>query len=98
LFRRYDHSAASIYLYAPLVAPVERTFEIWFDGQYRIEPVSGSAVIDDRDAVNGTVMHLQRGMHENASSGPVRLRLIPDEAADPAMQASRSLFGGVYDY
>jgi hypothetical protein len=43
-------------------------------------------------------MHLQRGMHENASSGPVRLRLIPDEAADPAMQASRSLFGGVYDY
>jgi hypothetical protein len=99
LFRRYDHWSASIFLYAPLVAPGERTFEIWFDGQYRIEPVSGSTVIDGRDAANGVLVRLQRGIHQNASSGPVRLRLIPDSVhADPAMQNSRALFAGVYDY
>ena len=101
LLRRYDHWSASVFLYAPLVASDERTFDIWFDGQYRVEPASGRAVIDDRDVASGTLISLQRGVHRNGSSAEVRLRLIPntDEARlDPAMQASRSLFAGVYDY
>ena len=38
LARRFDHFSASVYLYAPLVSPAETTFDIWFDGEYRIEP------------------------------------------------------------
>ena len=101
LLRRYDHWSASVYLYAPLVAPEERTFDVWFDGHYRIEPAAGSAVIDDHDAPSGTSIRLQRGIHRNGSSAEVRLRLMPDAGEgwpDPAMQASRSLFAGVYDY
>jgi hypothetical protein len=101
LLRRFDHSSASVYLYAPLVAQDEQTFDIWFGGQYRIEPLGGKAVIDGLDAPSGGLLWLSAGAHRNGSAVAVRLRLIPADAAahtDLAMQVSRALFAGVYDY
>lgn len=101
LARRFDPFSASVYLYAPLVTPDERTFDIWFDGEYRVEPLSGVAVIDDHLAAGGTMLPLQRGVHRNGSAVPVRLRLVPEDAdarTDPSMKKMRSLFAGVYDY
>jgi hypothetical protein len=101
LLRRFDHWSASVYLYAPLVAPNEPTFDVWFGGQYRIEPLAGTAVIDGHAVPSGTVLWLQRGVHRNDSAVPIRVRLIPPDAdarPDAAMQRTRSLFAGVYDY
>ncbi len=101
LLRRFDPWSASVYLYAPLLAPDESTFDIWFDGQYRVEPQAGSAVIDGHAVPSGTALWLQRGVHRNDSAVPIRVRLIPPDAearTDAAMQQTRSLFAGVYDY
>jgi hypothetical protein len=101
LLRRFDHWSASVYLYAPLVMPDERTFDIWFDGQYRIEPIGDGAVIDGQRVASGTVVALQRGSHHNGSLVPILVRLIPksfDARTDPGMKDARPLFAGVYDY
>jgi hypothetical protein len=92
---------SSIDGYAPLIQPDEQTFELWFDGNYRVEPVEREAVIDGRRAVDGTMMTLRRGYHCNASTGAVRLRFIPQgfaSHADPAMKKKRSMFANVYNY
>ncbi len=101
LLRRFDHWSASVYLYAPLVSPDEQTFDIWFDGPYRVEALAGGAVIDGESVRNGTVLSLSSGVHHNDSGGPIRLHMMPrdvDALVDASMQETRSLFAGVYDY
>jgi hypothetical protein len=101
LARRFDPFSASVNLYAPLVGPDEREFEVWFDGRYQIETETGGAVIDGQPVAAGMTLELPRGGHHNDSTTPVRLRLVPDgiEARlDPAMLKYRPMFEGVYDY
>jgi len=98
---RFDYLWSSVRGYAPLVNPTEPEFEIWFDGDYRIESADGTAVINGSSVEPGTMLTLPRGRHRNASRGPVRLRLHPrgfEAHADPQMQRRRALFTGVYDY
>ncbi len=99
--RRFDHFSASLSLYAPLVSASESTFDIWFDGEYRVEPDRGEAMIDGRLLSRGTTLFLQRGVHRNGSSNAVRLRLVPanlEARLDPAMEKMAPMFAGVYDY
>ena len=101
LARRFDHFSASVYLYSPVVSPSESTFDLWFDGEYRVEPDRGEAAIDGHMLSSGTMLFLQRGVHRNGSADAVRLRLIPanlDARLDPAMDKMRPMFAGVYDY
>lgn len=92
---------SSVEGYAPLVGVNQRDFELWFDGDYLVEPASGSAVIDGATVPVGTRLTLARGQHRNDSAAPVRLRLQPRDFAahaDPAMQRRRLMFSRAYDY
>jgi len=98
---RFDFLWSSVRGYAPLVNTNEREFEIWFDGDYRVDTPEGLAVINGSRVEPGTTLTLQRGRHRNESTGPVRLRLHPpgfEDHADPQMQRRQALFTGVYDY
>jgi hypothetical protein len=101
LATRFDLLWSSVSGYAPLVATHERQFDLWFDGEYRVEPESGDAVIDGIRYAAGTLITLPRGLHRNESAAPVRLRLEPRDLAsrrDPAMQSRRLMFVRAYDY
>jgi hypothetical protein len=50
LATRFDPLWSSVDGYAPLVGPEEHRFEVWFDGEYRVEPTDGDAVIDGKPA------------------------------------------------
>ena len=92
---------SSIKGYAPLVTEHEREFDLWFDGEYRVEPASGDAVIDGVRYAPGRLVTLPRGLHRNESASPIRLRLLPPalpSLADPAMQRRRAMFARAYDY
>jgi hypothetical protein len=98
---RFDFLWSSVRGYAPLVNTNEREFEIWFDGDYRIDIPEGMAMINGSRVEPGTTLTLPRGRHRNDSTGPVRLRLRPpgfEDHADPQMQRRQALFTGVYDY
>jgi hypothetical protein len=100
LATRFDPLWSSVSGYAPLIDVSDDSFDIWFDGEYRVES-DAVAVIDDTHAASGTMVTLRHGRHRNDSTAPVRLRLIPAELAkhaDPAMEEKRSMFAGVYDY
>jgi hypothetical protein len=100
LAARFDPLWSSVQSYAPVVAATEREFDIWFDGDYRVES-AGAATIDDRNVAPDTVVALGRGRHRNASAASMRLRWLPPgfaAFADPAMKRPRLLFNGVYDY
>ncbi len=98
---RFNTLWSSVLGYAPLVGPNEREFDLWFDGEYRVESAEGAAVIDGRRLESGSMLTLPRGRHRNDSAGPVRLQLQPpgfEAHADPEMRRRRELFTGVYNY
>lgn len=98
---RFDPLWSSVQGYAPLVEPTEREFDVWFDGDYHVEPSQGEAVIDGARIAPGARLALNRGRHRNDSPAPVRLRLQPRgfaAHADPAMKQRRAMFARVYDY
>jgi hypothetical protein len=101
LATRFDPLWASVHGYAPAIGTNDREFDLWFDGDYRVEAESGDAVIDGNRVAPGTMLVLQRGRHRNDSKTPVRLRLVPRgfaELADPTMQRRRAMFANVYNY
>lgn len=92
---------SSIDGYAPMVGITERDFDLWFDGDYLVEPESGNAVIDGVTIKAGTLITLGRGRHDNESASPVRLRLQPRDFAthaDPPMKRRQLMFARAYDY
>ncbi len=98
---RYDTLWSSVQVYAPVVGAGEREFDLWFGGDYRVEPSDGRVVIDGRDVDPGTLLTLARGRHHNDSTAPVRLRLVPPgwgAYADPATKQRRRMFARPYDY
>ncbi|MGE0864730.1 MAG: hypothetical protein AB7P34_12600 [Vicinamibacterales bacterium] len=98
---RFDPLWSSVQGYAPLVGASEREFDLWFDGEYRVEPAGGEAVIDGARVAAGTLLTLERGRHRNDSTAALRLRLQPPglaALADPAMQRRRAMFARAYDY
>lgn len=98
---RFDRLWSSVQGYAPLVGPAERNFEVWFDGEYRVEPAQGDAVIDGARVAPGSMLTLRAGRHRNDSAAAVRLRLQPrgfEAHADPAMKRRRNMFTRAYDY
>jgi hypothetical protein len=100
LSSRFDVGWGSVWTYAPVVAAGASQFDIWFDGEYRVES-PGDAVIDDQSFAPGAVITLRRGGHRNASASPVRLRLqVPQLAgySGPVPGGASPLFRGVYDY
>ena len=99
--RRFAPFWPSINVYAPLVPPSETEFDLWFDGDYRVEPSSDSAVVDGVHHAAGSVVRLQRGPHRNGSSSPVRLRLKPPVLLAPGdvqTGGHRPMFARAYDY
>lgn len=100
LGRRFDVAWGSVLGYAPVVDVGESEFDLWFDGDYRIETV-GDAMIDGRHTTPGALVTLRRGRHRNGSGSSVRLRLqVPELASykDPVPSRPSPLFAGVYDY
>jgi hypothetical protein len=98
---RYDPLWSSVHGYAPLVSVQERDFEVWFDGEYRVEAGSAPVVIDDRPVAAGALLTLARGRHRHTNTTAIRLRLMPtafSRLADPAMQRRQAMFGRAYDY
>lgn len=98
---RFDPLWSSVKGYAPVVSTNERQFEIWFDGDYRIQSESGAAVVDGERYTSGAVVRLVRGPHRNESLSPVRLHLEPpalSRYADPAMKRRQLMFARAYDY
>jgi len=101
LATRFAPLWSSIDGYAPLIGVSERDFELWFDGDYLVEPESGSAVIDGATIEAGTRFTLARGRHRNDSGAPLRLRLQPGDFAahaDPKMKRRQMMFARAYDY
>jgi hypothetical protein len=101
LLTRFDRSWPSISGYAPLVSSHEHEFQIWFDGDYRIEPEGGEAIVDGAARAAGTVISLKSGVHRNDSAVPVRLRLQPPPAANEAGRGFKGyalLYSRAYDY
>lgn len=98
---RFGPFYPSINIYAPIVSPGTTEFDLWFDGDYRVEPSFGSAVIDGAHHAAGTVIALRRGPHRNGSPSPLRLRLqVPAGAApaDVGTKGRRPMFARAYDY
>jgi hypothetical protein len=98
---KFARASSSVNLYAPLVAANDTQFEVWFDGDYRIDAPSGEAVIDGVHRAAGSVVALQRGSHRNDGGSSFRLHLQPAALAafaDPAMQRQRLMFSRAYDY
>ena len=101
LASRFDRLSLSVNGYAPAVGPSEQQFELWFDGEYRVEPAVGDAVIDGVRIASGSVLKLQRGGHRNNSASEVRLRLLPRGAqmhSDAAKTQRQPMFNRAYDY
>ena len=98
---RFDPLWSSVDGYAPLIAATDRSFDLWFDGDYRVEPLAGDALIDGERSAAGSLRRLRRGGHSIESASPVRLRLIPvalSRFSDPAMREYRLMFSRAYDY
>jgi hypothetical protein len=101
LASRFDRLSLSVNGYSPAVHSGEKQFELWFDGDYRVEPADGDAKIDGLRIAPGSVVTLQRGSHRNDSSSTVRLRLLPrgvvvDNAA--TRMGRQLMFARAYDY
>lgn len=98
---RFDTLWSSVLVYAPLVRPDEREFELWFDGEYRVDSAEDAAVINGSRIESGSMVTLPRGRHRNDSTVPVRLQLRPpgwEAHADPPMNRRQALFTRAYDY
>jgi hypothetical protein len=101
LATRFAPLWSSVHGYAPLVDPGQADFDVWFDGDYTVEPAAGEAVIDGRTIPAGTTTTLTRGKHRNDSTTPVRLQFKPAgfaEHADPIRKSRRPMFARAYDY
>ncbi len=101
LASRFDRLSFSVNGYSPAIDSSERQFELWFDGDYRVEPAGGVAEIDGQRIAPGSVVTLQRGSHRNDSESKVRLRLLPRGVAVDSAGARtgrRPMFARAYDY
>ena len=101
LASRFDRLSLSVNGYSPAINPGEKHFELWFDGDYRVEPADGDAVIDGLHVPPGSVLTLQRGSHRNDSASKVRLRLLPRGVAVDGANARTGrqlMFVRAYDY
>ena len=101
LASRFDRLSLSVNGYSPAIDPGEKQFELWFDGDYRVEPADGDAEIDGMRIPPGSVLTLQRGPHRNDSASMVRLRLLPRGVAVDgagARTGRQPMFARAYDY
>ena len=101
LASRFDRLSLSVNGYSPAIDPGEKQFELWFDGDYRVEPADGDAEIDGMRIPPGSVLTLQRGPHRNDSASMVRLRLLPRGVAVDGAEARtgrQPMFARAYDY
>ncbi|HXG58327.1 MAG TPA: hypothetical protein VNL91_04850 [Thermoanaerobaculia bacterium] len=84
----------NILLYAPVVVPPR--FHLNHSGLYA---VSADAKIDGTIVAGGATVRLRAGTHAIESSGPVRLRLLPEAVSfDSRFASGGELFPAVYDY
>lgn len=100
LASRFDRLSLSVNGYSPAIGSGEKQFELWFDGNYRVEPADGDAQINGLRIAPGSVLTLQRGSHRNDSASRVRLRLLPrGVVVDSAARTRRQpMFARAYDY
>ena len=99
--RRFATLWPSINVYAPVVSPGETAFDLWFDGDYLVEPSSGSAVVDGVTIPREAWSHFSAALtataaHRRCGFACNRRALHLLRTSIPA--GHRPMFARAYDY
>lgn len=73
LDKQYRHAWGSIYTYAPLIAPNDKTFYLAFSARYEVLTTTGSVTIDHKTIATHKIITLPAGEHTNQTNTAFRV-------------------------